>query len=406
MEKHILSAMRLSHTLIKIETEKMRKIPNLSSYKEAVIKALTDLFDYYGIEDKKEIFKLYELEEKKIKIENELFEPYIIKEDNYNYETINYAVNVFNEVIDLVAKKIYYVCFYSEKANDKFPGYSLEDNFWKIAFDFAEELDLPKNNLLDLHNELTNEERNYENKVRVLERLPAFSWFEKRKSLLGKYEWDNSNNKNNVISYLETLSKKESLKENNAEKSSIEDMDIFKELRLERDTEEHKTAVDNQRRNQGIVNIIRNYGILNNDETFNSLNYIGVKKLLNSDGHHLGFGKKEAFFKEDISKNISNDNLLLFLKFFEEIGIKGSVEQTGIKYKKAGSPQCYMDKDGEKTYESMEWGYTHFNNATLEVGLKSGWDLKYNEILEKLLISFNYDLSLLKYKDNRPIIKL
>lgn len=412
-EEQLSIAISASFKLINIEINKIRKIKNIKSYKKDIKSALSKIFDFYEIEDQSAIELIYSNLESK-QIEDKAFYKLINYDDRneYRYSSAEYSAHLYNELTEFAGSDIYYICH--SFSNKNFPLYDLENSFWDITNEFAKEQDLPTSYISSLYSKYSTNKIHYDRSLYDINNLPAYSWFQKQKDDLKNYDWDKSEGKEDLYLYLKEEKTKDIREEcliKSEDSTRKKDLpDFIKKIQEERNTPEHKLAQEHKRRTNELSTIIQEYAELKSgkdSQVFNSLNFMGVEKLINHKYKTSFNGNYMSIFENDFSEKIKNDDLLIILSFFPELAFSGHiVEDKNSQNILSGSPNKYKDRNGVISLEKMSFGHSNINDLILSTARKATWDHKHKESFEELLKLKNVFQFLTYNEKEEPVLKL
>lgn len=401
----------LARDLIKIEIEYLRQIEGLSCYKNKVINALTHLYNFKNIDNGLErINDIYELEEKKLSLDIEYFSQFQIKEDVKHHskitDSIEFAFDTYNEIVNFVSNRIYYVILYSEKHPD-YEGYSLEGYFWDICSELEKELDLPPY-LLTIVSKKEKEDQDRGSKIRSLERLSGFAWFKKKEEMYEKYDWGRKIDPNKILNYVKRLDKTNDEKCKDSEIETNDFDDLFKEYKekAKNESETSKLARKYKDKNDRIRKELRQFALFDEDNLeFNSLNYVGFRTMFDDEATSFRYRDK-ATLPENWSEFVSNDVLKIILTQFPNLGISGKIDFVGETLTIDKTPNKFQDESGNIFNEQLDWKEPKLTNLVIKLSKFGAWNEDLNEPLERLLKALDVSPEQLTYIDGKPYIEI
>lgn len=412
-------AISASKKLIQIEIEKIRKIKGASSYKEDIINSLKRVFDFFEIEEKGVIEKLYNHYENRVENEENLLDEigYKAEPENveFRYNDITYCSKVYCELVEYVGGDIYGICqLYS---NDKYPLYKLEHDFWFITRKFGEELELPTRFINQEYSKFSTTKIEYERELYMMHQLSCYSWYQKNIDRVSQYDWFKFSDKERLKEKLKNITNtNEADLENDSNtlknSQSQEFLDRMMKRMALKNTPENRQAEHFKRMTDEYAQILGCYSLYDNEnKTFSYLNYVGFEKLIDkSYRHRKDYDTKKEIVESklvenQISDKISNENLKEFLSFFFELGISGILDESEDKFTRTGLQNTYKDYDGNITYENMTHGKPFLNNLIISTSTKSKWYEEYNNDLEQVLDYYGIK-EYLSFENGKPIIRL
>lgn len=396
-------AISAARELIQLEISTLRKIKKLSSYKELVRESVLHIFKFYDLDELESMSTinfLYDYEEAKEVREEELKKSLGLGiNEEYINNSIGYAARALIKLNEYIERRIYYIC--QSYASKNYPMYSLEDYVFEVLLKFQKEIELPVKKIQAIHNKHTNLEIEYNRQLDILYLSPTSPWF--KTSMNDKHKI-----KNFIKKEKEKMLNPKQAKEKEKRKKELADSfsaKQFERLLNKKKSDEEKKAYELSRHRFQMIKIIEEESVFDSENfSFHSLAGRGFDILFH-DSYIYGREQNKYYTqKENISKKITNENILEILDYFEELGITGKLIEVGNNYK-IENPTQFKDKDGNINTEKDSFGKTVISDATIQVCKYANWTKECQDLFKEFILIKGLE-DIVKYKDNKPIIFL
>ncbi len=402
-ESRISIAGKKAFKLISIEVNKIRDIPDASSYKDRVIDALTTLYDFYQIKDHvSDIHSIYEMIESKKEQEAQFKQSIgIIEDKNVNVFRVDESFKIFEE-LSLFFNEIYYVC--QSFVNEDYPMYSLEDKFSDLLDDWAKEASIPYRYAVDIIQKKMNFDLEHDRRIYEIKNLTNNAWFQKNRDHFDSEDWYFSERRSRKDFIKEQTKKEpEPIKPNPRRDTMAQ---FMKERMAIYNTPEAKKASHLEHKWHLTEALVAEHALYDREKrTFSSLNHVGFNRLISKTYVHGRERNHYQLIENDISMIATNDQVLQLLTFFPQLSVQGYFIETEEKFKKAGSPNKFKDRDGNISLENMMVGDIVYSNLSIHVADGTKWDTIDSKDFEKIVSILGLS-DACSEQDGKPVLTL
>lgn len=391
--------------LIDIEVNHIRKIPFLTSYKNAVKKSLLELYKFYNLDNYDQIDTIYDHIEKQTKSKIDFRKSLGLdtQKDIRNQHFVEGSFDVLNRVFKFV-DGIYYVC--QSYLNEEFPMYSLETPFFEISESLSKELSIPYRKALTINSKYMNFMLEHDRRIYEIKDLTNNDWFERNREYFKNVDWYTDSSKRVRKDFIESFNKEETVDEIEQNEEVSKNMKHLQRMMARRNSPEARKASLLKHKwylTESIFDEDARYD--KESKQFSSLNTVGFERLIKKTFDFGRNSEKHKLIEHELSEHISDELLTNLLTAFPELGLTGQLTESEETFREKDEPTEYRDVNGNVCYNKVEFGTIIYKGLMIKVSDNVSWSDDAQKDFETII-----DLLGLKercsYVNNKPEVTL